>query len=109
MSCGQTPAYLGSARGLCGDDDVTYPVCFRGELGGASGGSVGTLSRRTQKADTKWQWTRRPVPDGAAGAETQKHVREPQAARDPGHAGSQGKDLEMKLERQSPHLHRCAH
>ena len=49
MSCGLTPAYLGSARGLCGDDDVTHPVSLRGELGGASGGSGGALSRRTQK------------------------------------------------------------
>lgn len=104
------PAYLGSARGLCGDDDVTHPVCLRGKLGGASGGSEGTLSRRTQKADTKWQWTRRLcLMEGAAGAETQKHVREPQAACDPAHAGSQGEDLEMKLETQSSHLHGCAH
>lgn len=95
------------------DDDVTYPVCLQGKLGGASGGNEGKLSRRTSEHRT---WTpsgsghaglclMERLHQGAAWTETQKHVREPQAACDPGHAGSQGEDLERKLERQSSHLH----
>lgn len=98
------------------DDDVTYPLCLQGTLGGVSGGNEGKLSRRTSELRTRTPsgnghagpCLMERLHQGAAWTEMQKHVREPQAARDPGHAGSQGEDLEMKLERQSSHLHGCA-
>ena len=79
-----------------------------GRVGGPPGGSEGALSRTQEAAPTGSGRAGLCLMEGAAGAETEP-VSEPQAARDPVRAASQGEDLEMKLETQSSYLHGCAH